>query len=339
VATEAFANRLETDRYRTVLLSPPTFPTPCPPHIAQFWRLRLFEGYGTALPTRLFALPFPWGVCGIQALFHPTIDQIDWRLLGLLNVKYALVVNDGFYANAVRDVRGVAREAGPADVTIIENPNPPVPRVFFVRRLDKVPDLGAGLLALFGERIYPATRWAFRDWPECVRARLEDRIELIGPPPLALADDDVVEKSCIEGWDGPTEFPGGRITATFGSDRIEIDVDPCARSRFLVLNELWHPSWHAYADGRELPIHPTNIFMRGLEVPAGATRVVLEFRPFVTSPPAFGFYGGSLVLLLGGFVKLRRRASADSQQSADTAEADAEQRPADGEEIVEGQRR
>ncbi len=43
--------------------------------------------------------------------------------------------------------------------------------------------------------------------------------------------------------------------------------------RFLVLNELYHPAWRAWVDGREGTIYPTNVVMQGLVMPAGAAAV------------------------------------------------------------------
>jgi uncharacterized membrane protein YfhO len=44
----------------------------------------------------------------------------------------------------------------------------------------------------------------------------------------------------------------------------------------LVLSDLWDVGWHAYLDGRKVPILRTNYAVRGVEVPAG--RATLQFR-------------------------------------------------------------
>jgi hypothetical protein len=54
-------------------------------------------------------------------------------------------------------------------------------------------------------------------------------------------------------------------------------VDPSPNARFLVLNEMYHPRWRAFAGGRELEIEPTNLAMRGMLVPPGVTDVQLRF--------------------------------------------------------------
>jgi len=83
-------------------------------------------------------------------------------------------------------------------------------------------------------------------------------------------------------------------------------VSPGQQPRFLVLDELYHPRWHAFADGRELRIYPTNGVMRGIVVPAGVSRIELHFIPFVLTPAARLFLASGAALLVGTSVVLRR---------------------------------
>jgi len=57
----AFADKLEVENFRSILVSQPTFYA-ITPHISQFWRARLVGGYGTGVPERLAGLPWPEGV-------------------------------------------------------------------------------------------------------------------------------------------------------------------------------------------------------------------------------------------------------------------------------------
>jgi uncharacterized membrane protein YfhO len=43
-----------------------------------------------------------------------------------------------------------------------------------------------------------------------------------------------------------------------------------------VLEDHWDPGWHAYLDGKRVPILRTNHALRGVVVPAGVA--ILEFR-------------------------------------------------------------
>jgi uncharacterized membrane protein YfhO len=75
----------------------------------------------------------------------------------------------------------------------------------------------------------------------------------------------------------------GRIEARYGGDRIDYEFGPLDADRFLVVNELYHPRWKAYSGASELAVYRTNQFMRGILVPAGATRVEMRYKPFLSS--------------------------------------------------------
>lgn len=49
---------------------------------------------------------------------------------------------------------------------------------------------------------------------------------------------------------------------------------------FLVLSEVYYPAgWIAELNGEEIPIHKTNYFVRGMEIPAGEYQLELRFEP------------------------------------------------------------
>ena len=83
--------------------------------------------------------------------------------------------------------------------------------------------------------------------------------------------------------------------ARFDYDRVSVRVEPAPEVRFLVLNERYYPGWRATVDGRTAEIYPTNLVMRGMLVPAGATLVELRFVPFLAT-------GAGLALLAAGLV-------------------------------------
>lgn len=96
---------------------------------------------------------------------------------------------------------------------------------------------------------------------------------------------DPTRESLVDGLPSPLTFgsAAGAIRASYGGDRIRIEVDRSDAQRFLVVNELYHPGWHAYVDGNELKVWPTNIVMRGVLVPPGVTEIELRYEPFFTS--------------------------------------------------------
>ena len=81
---------------------------------------------------------------------------------------------------------------------------------------------------------------------------------------------------------------------------------PASAPRFLVLNELYYPGWHAHAGDTELPILAANVVMRGVVVPAQASGVEFSYEPLVRSGIAIALSWLG-VILLGVFVFLLRR--------------------------------
>ncbi len=59
---------------------------------------------------------------------------------------------------------------------------------------------------------------------------------------------------------------------------LEVDTDD---GGLLVLSEVWHPGWRAAIAERgvELPVYRTNLSLMSIEVPAGTSRIKLDFRP------------------------------------------------------------
>lgn len=90
-------------------------------------------------------------------------------------------------------------------------------------------------------------------------------------------------------------------------DELDLDVD-ASRGGLLFVSEVYHPDWHAYVDGREVPVLRTDVAFRGVSVPAGRHRLRFVYRS-----PAFQvgrwLSGITLVLVLGavGWLVGRRR--------------------------------
>ncbi|MGE3273098.1 MAG: fibronectin type III domain-containing protein, partial [Chloroflexota bacterium] len=118
---------------------------------------------------------------------------------------------------------------------------------------------------------------------------------------------DPITVSYVEGIAEAATYdaPGGPIRAVFDQDRIQIQVDPADGERFLVLNEMYHPDWHAYAGPSELPILPTNTVMRGILVPPGVSQIELRFVPFFRTWAALGLAALGLLAAAAGALGLR----------------------------------
>jgi hypothetical protein len=247
-------------------------------HIGPFWRLRLVDGYGPGVSGRLARLPWPNGTRTLRTLSFPSDVDLPWPLLSRLNVKYAVTVNEPLYYN-VAPQAGVSREARAEDLLIRENPLPVVPRQFFAASVRPVPRISSSRPAL--------STTAFQAGP--------------------VLPADPVAESVVEGYSAPARFTtAGAIHAVYRGGDIELRLDPADQPRFLVLNEMYHPRWRAYADDKELKIYPTNLVMRGLVVPPGATRVVMRFVPFLLSHGSLVLYLASLALGTWTFRRFRR---------------------------------
>jgi hypothetical protein len=272
----ALRTRLETDQYRAVLQQEPsTFPALIEPHVAAFWDLRLVEGYSTGLPRRYELLPWQEGVTTPHHMDLNTRTGVPWHLLAALNVKYLVVVDQSLWYNPAPG--GSVPALDPARVEIRENPNPVAPRAFFAARVSP-----AG----------PVPRLAGDDGQR----------PPVADPPIV----DPREQSIAEGLAADRTFStAGTVDATFDYDRIQVRVSPAQEDRFLVLNERFYPGWRATVDGRPSEIYATNIVMRGLIVPAGATSVELQFVPFLASGAGIGLLAAGLVLTVASWWGVR----------------------------------
>jgi hypothetical protein len=208
-------------------------------------------------------------------------EENAWELLALCNVKYAVVVDQPLYRNQVVEGNS-SREARPDDMEFVLNPIKPVPRHFFAARVKSVQNGG-------------------------------DAIEEI----LTVKDicTEIARCSFVEGSRGDAEYDaGGVLEVSYLGDEVLARFERSQYPRFLVLNELYHPRWRAYHARTELPVHRTNGFMRGVEIPPGADSVTLRFEPFVKTTAAAGIALGGVFVFVAGCLFLRwmgRRVLAD----------------------------
>jgi len=260
----AVRERLETDAYRSVLQQDHRqYRALVDSHLASFWDLRLIEGYITGLPRRFTLLPFDETIYTAHHLDVNTQHVPPWRLLAVLNVKYIVAVDQSLWYNPAPG--GDLPPVDAARLNVLENPHPVAPRAFFAARVSPA---GAPprLAGDAGQR----------------------------PPPADPPIPDPRTHSVAEGWNAERTFPTtGALDASFEGDRVIVRVDPSAEERFLVVNERVYPGWRATVNGRPADIVPTNLLMRGVLVPAGATAVEMRYVPFIVS-------GYGLALLAAG---------------------------------------
>jgi hypothetical protein len=277
-AIAALGQRLDNDNYRSALLCNANIAGGiCAGHIPEFWRLRVIDGYyGLGVPTRLASLPWSSGV-SLRTIGFTDVSHLDWRLLSLLNVKYATKISEALYRNNSAGVGEAWKPADPNNVEIISSPLPVTPRYFFARNVIPVATVAEASARLFDN----------------------DR------PPV-----DVTETSFVENGSVKAKYGGGKVLSSKGGgDHIEITVDPSESDRFFVANELYFPGWSALVGGKDALIYPTNAVMRGVVVPAGTTRIEFVYTPVVLRKMSLVFYGSSLVLLVVGVSLFGRKDS------------------------------
>ncbi len=263
--------QLEADDYRVALLSNSELQF-TGQHIGPTWGLRLVEGYSSGYPARLGMLPWPnWAVMLRILTFtghQPT--EMPWRMLGFTNVKRAILITPQLYCS------GMASEAN-ASVEFLVNPARVTPRFFIPEQVNSVTSAQAARDAFFPPN---------------------------DPDPGPILDP--VAITMVETGTPLPEFSqAGDVDAKFNGDKIVLRVTPNDKPRLVVLNELYHPDWHAYVGSKETTIFPANVVMRGVLIPPGATEVVLSFEPFGRPRNLMISFGVALLLVLAMIMRRR----------------------------------
>ena len=132
--------------------------------------------------------------------------------------------------------------------------------------------------------------WIYRLAEAAPRVTLENRVEFAdadeyiseGRFPATIAasevlvdsDDDLSQTypSSIAGKSGKAEIVAWR------PDRVDIEVETSVPT-ILTLHDPWYPGWKVEVDNVPRPILRTDVLFRGVEIPAGAHKVVFTYRP------------------------------------------------------------
>jgi hypothetical protein len=305
----AFADKLEVENFRSILVSQPTFYA-ITPHISQFWRARLVGGYGTGVPERLAGLPWPEGVRTLRMIELRSGLGINPYLLSLLNVKYLVHVTPDLYFNTAPEksekstptvgataIQGEVMNIDGVSFGLVRNSVAPLPRHFLVQ-------------SVTGVRQIPRLR--------------EDAFEAQAHPASANQDDasasavfkrgitELTWNSLAEDFLGTQAFDtSGSLDVAYHADVIDIGITPSAGNRFLVINERYHPNWHARAQAEDIPIFHTNAVMMGVRIPAHLDRIQLRFEPFSSTRVAHVLMLLAVLIFLaalGAFWLAQRRA-------------------------------
>jgi hypothetical protein len=78
--------------------------------------------------------------------------------------------------------------------------------------------------------------------------------------------------------DLPAQCEGSAVINSRAPTRIEVMATMKTRG-LMVLSELWDPGWRAYREGQQIPILRVNHALQGVELDAGAPKVVFRYEP------------------------------------------------------------
>jgi hypothetical protein len=173
------------------------------------------------------------------------------------------------------------------------------------RPIDQVPTLARRTIAdavLTG----PKT-WIYRLAKVSPRVTVETRVQVadaaeyidagrfpatIGPSEVFVdSDDPLSQRYATQGLPAATRAK----IVDWRPDRVEIEVEATTPG-ILTLHDLWYPGWEVEVDGARRPLLRTDVLFRGVEVPAGARRVVFAYRPLSfdnLAAAAEGLFAGS----------------------------------------------
>ncbi len=85
-----------------------------------------------------------------------------------------------------------------------------------------------------------------------------------------------VEKALPETIQPADSTANARVT-NHENEFIKIEAN-ASGNNLLFISEIYYPSWHAYLDGKEIPIYKTNFAMRSVVVPKGKHTIELKFE-------------------------------------------------------------
>lgn len=183
--------------------------------------------------------------------FTPFMDGFESPLGRLLGVRYVVTTTAIENLDPTLEIGDFPAVQRYGQVRVYENPEA-LPRVMFVRRgviadRDKVLETG--------------------HWP------------LFDPAEVVLLDE---QPAAWTRWarkvDNSVFDPGVEILS-YGHTEIRLAVANPLRG-YVVLNDLHYPGWHAWVDGKQVPVRRANLLFRAIAVPPGRHEIILRYQPF-----------------------------------------------------------
>ncbi|MFQ5445055.1 MAG: YfhO family protein, partial [Nitrospinales bacterium] len=110
--------------------------------------------------------------------------------------------------------------------------------------------------------------------------RLVDEILNNYPSTVFVSADGYRQLSKINSSEPDSKVKGGDTLQVIREEtnRVILDVEKTTPG-MLVVSENYYPGWQSRIDGKETPVYPVNLIMKGVKVPAGKHRIEFEFIP------------------------------------------------------------
>jgi uncharacterized membrane protein YfhO len=86
------------------------------------------------------------------------------------------------------------------------------------------------------------------------------------------------KSSCVSKAERVSEKDDVVTITRYRPNRIELR-SVSSSDTYLVLSELFYPGWHAYVDGKEVPILRANFLLRAISLMPGQHDIVFVYRP------------------------------------------------------------
>ncbi len=155
------------------------------------------------------------------------------------------------------------------------------------RPIEQMPNLSRRTVA---EAIVAGPKsWIYRLAKVSPRVTVESRVQVAdadayvdaGKFPAALPPAEVMvdaDDKLTQRYGAASTGPAKAKIVAWRPDRIEIEVETKSPS-ILTLHDPWYPGWQVEVDGVRKPVLRTDVLFRGVELPAGARKVVFAYRP------------------------------------------------------------
>ena len=234
--------RVESYAYRSVIIaSEKESPGITANSVAFFWGLRGIDGYAQGVPKNLSWLP--WGKENIQLRQIHFADEknLPWPVLAACNVKYAIKATQSM-------LRGKAEYD---QLTILENPVKPCPRVFVPTKIHFCENPQKTILDIAGQNFENLSSFENVSW--CKKLTNEQ-------------DKTVIQGNCLI-----------ILSETNGIKKVDIK-ERKGGVQILVLNERFDSNWIAWADSTPLEVREVNGFMVGVFLKTKENTVYLGRR-------------------------------------------------------------